>query len=423
MHWRPLLTMGVIGILISFGIALRYLAPDRYSPPQPVSIQAVATPVCDDPCWHGEACQAGQCTWQKPNNVNHITPQLQVAGPFALGPDVVDVLPLDGDRFAASSLRGVQIHHARTGEVLSLIADAPLAQQLYRVKDVIYAAAPQRIYVIDVRTARVLKSIEIGSQVEDLALGASGRCALASVPGARSVAVLSTEYHSEINRFFFGDDQVGPVAVDDTGKRGLTTTGRAPLPGVRPGRGAAGFGAMYAFDPSRFPSLQDRVRSGMPGNPADIMMVPDAKSSYVVLRAADAVLPLEHLPWGAVRQGKRLHTCPRPDQIELIRWGRRALVRCGEGRALDVFGLRSHRLLRRISLDAQPTDAVITPDGRQAIVTLAADGRGAVVLLDLESYELTRHELEHELHSVHLAPDGRSAVLLSRRSKAAWVIR
>ena len=39
--------------------------------------------------------------------------------------DVSDALPLDAERFAAALLTGTQIYGARTGEVLSLVSDAP----------------------------------------------------------------------------------------------------------------------------------------------------------------------------------------------------------------------------------------------------------------------------------------------------------
>ena len=67
------------------------------------------------------------------------------------------------------------------------------------------------------------------------------------MPSAHTVAVIATEYHAEIERIQFGDDTVGPLGIDDSGKRALTTTGTVPLPGLP---NAAG-GAAYAFDPGR----------------------------------------------------------------------------------------------------------------------------------------------------------------------------
>jgi hypothetical protein len=418
LHWRPAVTMGVIGSLLTAGIALRHLAPDRYMPPQKLNA-APASAVCDAPCWHGEACQVGRCTWQPPNDVGHLPYTPMVAGPFALPEDVVDVLPLDAERFAASALRGVEIYGARTGEVLSLVSDAPQAQGLYRVGTTLYATAPQRIHVIDVESTRVLKTIEIGSPVHSLTVGEGGQRVLASVPGARAVVVIATDYHAEVNRFFFGDDAVGPVGIDDTGNRGITTTGRTPLPGLKGPQG----GALYAFDPSQLASKQDRVRTAMVGNPVQVVMAPDGESSFVVLREADRLVPLQHLPSGAVRRGEPITTCRQPEQMELIPRGRRALVRCNEGRALEVFDLSTRELLRHIPLHARASDMQVLADGSQAVIVLPYDRAGALALLDLDSYELTLTELSAEPHRVRTTPDGRSAVVISDRSKVAWVVR
>jgi DNA-binding beta-propeller fold protein YncE len=279
--------------------------------------------------------------------------------------------------------------------------------------------------VIDAATTRVLKTIEVGSGVGDLAVGANGRRVLASLPRARALAVISTDYHAEVARFYLGDDHVRPVAIDDTGEHGLTTNGLVPLPGLRPPREAVHQGAMYAFDPSRLPSEQDKVRTGLVGNPVDIATTPDTRASYVVLREKDAIVRLERLASGAVRQGKRMKTCRQPEEIELIRRGRRAIVRCNLGRAVEVFDLDNNELVRHIPLNARVADVAVTPDGRQAILALPRDGegQGAVGLLDLDSYRLKLHELGGEPHRVRVAPDGRTATLISDRSKSVWVIR
>ncbi len=424
MHWRPLITMSAIFSLITAGIALRYLAPDRYQPPRRMGPPAAAAePACDTPCWHGEACQMGRCVWQQPNNVGHIDKVPTIAGPFDLPRGMVDAMPLDADRFAVSYLLGVQITSTRTGSTLSLVSDAPQAQKLYRVGEVVYATAPRRIYVIDVPTTRVLKTIEIGSPVGALAVGASGRRVLASIPGARAAAVIAADYHAEVSRFYFGDDKVLQVALDDTGERALATNGRVPLAGLPAPRSANNFGAMYAFDPTRLPSEQDRVRTGMMGNPVDVAMLPDSKTSYVVLREKDAVIQVERLASGAIRQTGRLQTCRQPEQIELIRRGRRAIVRCNLDRAVEVFDLHKRELTRQIPLNARVSDLVVTPDGRQAILLLVRDKAGAVGLLDLDTYDLQLHELGGEPHRVRLTPDGRAAVVISDRSKVAWVLR
>jgi hypothetical protein len=423
MHWRPLVTLGAMAALFSTGIALRSLAPGRFLPPRAASRPAAATSPagCVTACWNGEACEAGRCVWQRPNDVHHVAASAEpiVGGPFALPKDVTDALPLDSERFAAALLNGLQLHNARTGGVLGLVSDAPQSRRLYRVGQVIYATAPQRIYVVDGGTTRLLKTIELGAQVGDVTLGASGRRALASLPSAHAIAVLATEYHAEIDRIQFGDDPVGPMGADDTGKRALTTTGQIPLPGLREPQG----GAVYAFDPSRLASVQDRVRASMVGNPVSVLMAPDGEASYVVLRAEGALVPLEWLPSGAVRQQVRIPTCREPEQIELVRRERLGVVRCNEGRAIEIFDLQKRALVRRIPFNARVTDLAVSPDGEQAIVTLPSEGTGAVGLIDLKTFAVRLLPISAEPTRVRLSPDGSMALVLSNRAKVAWVIR
>ena len=421
-HWRPVITLGVVASLLSSGIALRFLAPDRFLPPRaPAKPAAAVVPEGCTSCWNGEACQQSHCVWQKPNNVGHVAPGAEptVGGPFPLPKDVSDAIPLDSERFAISLLTGLQLHNARTGGALALVTDAPQSRRLYRVGPVVYATAPQRIFVIDAATTRLLKTIELGAQVGELAVGASGRRVLASLPNAHAVAVLATEYHAEIDRIQFGDDAVGPIGVDDTGKRALTTTGTIPLPGLREPQG----GAAYAFDPSRLASAQDRVRAAMVGNPVGVLMAPGGEASWVVLRAEDALVPVDWLPSGALRQNGRIPTCREPEQVELARRGRRGVLRCNEGRAVEVFDLQKGELLQHIPFNGRVADLAITPDGEQAIVALPAEGTGFIGLIDLTTYAVRMLPVTAEPTRVRIAPDGSMALVLSDRAKVAWVLR
>jgi DNA-binding beta-propeller fold protein YncE len=436
LHWRPIVTMGAMAALVCTGVALRSLAPGRFLAPPHASGKTAAAapaPACAAPCWTGEAClvtaggtpapPAGKCVWQPPNDVGHAAPHMEptVGGPYALPRDVSDALPLDGERFAVALLTGISVRNTRTGGELSLVTDAPQSRGLYHVGPVVYATAPQRIYVVDAATTRLLKTIETGATVGEITVGASGRRALASLPTAHAIAVLATEFHAEIERIQFGDDPVGPMGADDTGKRALTTTGQIPLAGLRdpPGQG----GAVYAFDPSRLASAQDRVRASMVGNPVSVLMTPDGETSYVVLRAEDALVPLEWQPSGAVRQEARIPTCREPEQIELVRRGRLGLVRCNEGHAVEVFDLTKRELVRHVSFNARVADMAVAPDGKQAIVALPADGAGFVGIMDLESYAVKVLPLTAEPTRVRFSPDGSVALVLSDRAKVAWVIR
>ena len=201
------------------------------------------------------------------------------------------------------------------------------------------------------------------------------------------------------------------MGSDDTGKRALTTTGQVPLPGLAQPQG----GAAYAFDPSRLASAQDRVRASMVGNPVSVLMTPDGEHSYVVLRAEDALVPLEWLPSGAVRQEARIPTCHEPEQIELVRRGRLGVVRCNEGRAIEVFDLARRELVRHVPFNARVADLAIAPDGKQAIVALPAEGGaegsraqspGFVGIVDLETWAVKVLPVGAEPTRVRLSPDG-----------------
>lgn len=421
MHWRPVVTLGAIALLMCSGIALRYLAPNRFLPERALTARPAPhmAAACTPACWPGEACAVNKCVWHASNDVGHVRDEPVVGGPYALPKDVSDVLPLDSERFMVAALAGIEIRDARTGEVESFVSEVPQARHLERVGDVVYATAPTRIYVIDAATTQLRKSIEVGAPVGSLAVGASGQRVLVSLPSAHAVAILATEYHAEIDRISFGDDQVGPVGTDETGRRALTTTGQVPLAGLRDPPG----GGVYAFDPSRLASRQDRVRASMLGNPVSVLMTPDGEWSFVVLRAENALVPLEWLPSGAVGQRDRLGTCREPEQIELVRRDRRALVRCNEGRALDVIDLMLRKPERRVTFDARAVDLVVSPDGQQALVALPAEGAGQVALVDLGTYVTKLVALPSEPSRVRLSPDGTTAVVLSDRTKVAWVLR
>ena len=161
----------------------------------------------------------------------------------------------------------------------------------------------------------------------------------------------------------------------------------------------------------------------MEGNPVSVLMTPDGTWSYVALRAENALVPLEWLPSGAVRRSERMPTCREPEQIELVRQGRRALVRCHEGRALEVFDLRKNVVMRRVAFNGRATDLVVSPDGEMALVTLTNDGVGGLALVDLQSYAVTVLPLSAEPTRVRLTADGRMALVLSDRAKVAWVVR
>lgn len=421
LHWRPLLMVGLLTTLICTGIALRSLAPDPWHALRATASHpaTMAGRECSTPCWTGESCQVGECVWRAPSSAHHISSEPLVAGPFKLPKDASDVLPLDNERFAVSLLAGTQITSARTGEALSLVSDAPHSMKLFRVGEAIYATSPSRIYVIHAQTTRLLKTIEVGSPVGALKLGAASRRALVSLPSAHAVAIIATDFHAEIDRIQFGDDDVGPVGVDDTGLRALTTTGKLPRFGAKEPSG----NAVYAFDPSRLASQQDRVRSSVSGNPVSVLMAPDGETSYVVARETNELVPLSWQPSGAVRELPRIKTCKEPEQVELVRSDRRALVRCDSGRALEAFDLTTGELLHHVPFNARAVSMAVAPDGTQAVVALASSGRGWAAVVDLSTYTMNLVPLGAEPSSVRMSPDGNAAIVFSLRSSSAWVLK
>jgi hypothetical protein len=421
LHWRPMLTLGAIASLLIAGITLRYMAPGRFAEERVATHGRRATAACDDPCWPGESCQLGACTWTAPPSARHLADKPQVSGPFALPLDASDGVVLDEDRFAVGLLSGVQVRSMRTGQVLGLLSEAIQARKLVRVGDVIYAVGPQQIRVIDAQSTKLLKTLEMGAIVGDVTLGANGRRAMVSLPGAHAIAVLSTELHAEIDRIRFGEDAVGPVGADDTGTRALTTNGAIPPDGLPDP--STSDGAVYAFDPSRLASAQDRVRTSLVGNPVAVLMTPDGSASYVALRARDVILPLEWLPSGAVRQKEPIEACDQPEQVELVRKDRRMLVRCDAGRSLEVFDLRTSEILRHVPFSSPAADLVVTPDGRQAIVALPDQDKGAIAIVDLDSFDVEIVPLSAPPSRVRMAPDGSSVLVLGARTKSAWVVR
>ncbi len=422
LHWRPVVTLGAITMIVLAGITLRYLAPGRFSEERVATSTRRATPACDEACWPGESCQMGVCSWATPPAAHHLGDRLQVSGPFSLPADASDGLVLDEDRFAVALLSGLQVRSTRTGQVLGLVSEAIHARKLWRVGDVIYAAAPQHVRVIDASSTKLLKTIDLGTMVGDIALGASGRRALVSLPAVHAVAVLSTELHAEIDRIRFGEDPVGPIGADDTGTRALTTTGFIPAPGL-PEPPRTQDGAVYAFDPSRLATQQDRVRTAASGHPVAVLMTPDGSASYVALRGRDAIVPLEWLPSGAVRQKEPIEACVQPEQIELVRKDRRMLVRCNAGRSLEIFDLRTGEILRHVPFSSPASDLAVTPDGEQAIVALPDQDKGAIAIVDLATSDVQIVPLGAPPSRVRVAPDGRSVLVLGDRSKVAWVIR
>jgi hypothetical protein len=423
MHWRPVVTFGAITSLLLSGITLRYLAPGRFSAADqphasPMEPPAASQP-CEAKCWNGESCQANSCVWQAPADVSHVSPRPGVAGPFALPPDVGDAVLLDDARFAIGLFAGTEIRSARTGQSLGLVTQAAHTQKLLRTERSLYAVGPQHVAVIDLETLRHEKTLELGGITGEVSLGSSGRQVFVSLPGLHQVSILSTDLHVELERIRFGDDPVGRIASDDAGKRALAATGMLPVPGQRDSAG----GAVYAFDPSRLATRQDRVRASIVGNPTSVLVTPDGERGIALLRRDNKLVPMEILPTGAVRLAEPVDTCDQPEQIELVRRARLAVVRCNRGRAVEIFSLDDASLVRRVPFGDPVLDLAVTPDGEQIVVAVAGASGGAVGLVDLESFSVEMVPLTEPPTRIDVSPRGDTVLALSDRSKVAWVIR
>ncbi len=419
-HWRPLVTMVVTVSVLVFGIALRYLAPGRFTVRRAAKAP-IAQTSCEPACWPGEACQGGECTWQAPQPARHVRPDGTVRGPFSLPADVTGILAIDDDRFAVSRLAGVEIRSTKGGEVLTLLREAPHALDLTRVGSVIYATSPRGIYIIDLDSLRVVKTMDLGGKVEMLRVHPSKPRAVASLPSALSVVVLSTELHAEIDRIYLGDDTLGPVAMDDSGTRAVVTNGRSP---AATSRDLSATGALFAFDPSQYASVQDRVRASVPGNPMSVVLTPDGSTVWATLQARNALVPIEWLPSGTMRQADKITTCREPEQVALSRLDRRLVVRCFDGRALEIFEATTGKLVRHVPLDGRPTALEISADGLQAAVALMADDgqSGAIRFIDMRTFDGSEAKLTTEPSRLSTAPSGSPIVAISDRSKVAWVL-
>jgi hypothetical protein len=429
LHWRPLVTVTTIWAVLCAGFVLRSLAPSAVAPaPKAGGAAPKLEPECATACWAGESCELGVCVWQKPNDLTHVgaasadTPS--VTGPFALAATTADVLPLDDGRFVTATASGAEIRSGATGALLTSVTDAPGARKLFRVGSAVYVATASRVHVLDVVSTQVLKTIDLGAAASRVEVGAGGRRALATLPGAHAVAVIATEYHAEIDRIGLGDDAVARLAFADSGRFAVAASGA---------EGDAA-GALYVFDPTRLASQQGRRRSAMLGDPASVLALPDDSTVWVALRREDAIVPITISPAGVPQRGAPIATCREPEQLELVRRSRRVVVRCDEGKALEVLDVgrageasdasgQAPKLARQVAMPSRVVDLAISPDGRVALAALPDLDGGSLAVLDLDTLRLRTLPLGGEPSQVRFSSDGRTATVFSERAKTAWVVR
>ena len=135
-------------------------------------------------------------------------------------------------------------------------------------------------------------------------------------------------------------------------------------------------------------------------------------------------MPLEWLPSGAVRQEARIPTCREPEQIELVRRGRRA--RRALQRGARHRGLRS-RASASCSGTSRSTRASPTspsrPTASRPSSRCPAEGTGFVGIVDLETFAVEVAPRQRPSRRASASrPTAATALVLSDRAKVAWVI-
>lgn len=405
--------------VIGFGITLRYLAPERFAAGPTKDLRSLAA--CAVPCWPGESCVGGVCTHAASRETTNLrADQAKVRGPFSLPKDATAVMAIDDAQFGVGGLLGLEFRDIVTGDVTSTLTEALHTLDLFRVDRWIYAVAPSKIHVIDPARPAWLKAIELGGRAWNLQTSSVGNRVVASIPTAQSLSLISPELHTEIDRIHVADDRIGHVAIDDVGARAVIVTGRSPVQGMRE---PSFDGALYAIEPNRYASEQDRIRASVPGNPVAVLLIPDGTKALVALRASGTIQALDATPSGSFRHAESVKTCREPDALELIRPLRKFAIRCADARSVEVMSIAPLALDRHLAFDERVTSMAVSPSGQQLALTLSGDGHGALALIDLTTGDMTQIRVSPEPTALTYSPSGRTLVLFAERTRQAWTVQ
>ena len=111
-----------------------------------------------------------------------------------------------------------------------------------------------------------------------------------------------------------------------------------------------------------------------------------------------------------------------PCALAVAKDGQTLYVACADAQQVAWIDLSSGTVSRRVAVPAEPTGLVVTPDGRQLIVTCAAP-RSTIVVLDAASGQLlTKLPAGHTAMGLALSPDGTRLYVCNRFQNDVSVI-
>ena len=111
-----------------------------------------------------------------------------------------------------------------------------------------------------------------------------------------------------------------------------------------------------------------------------------------------------------------------PCALAAAKDGRTLYVACTDAHQVAWIDLASGTVSRRVAVPAEPTGLVVTPDGRQLIVTCAAP-RSTIAILDAASGQLlTKLPAGHTAMGPALSPDGTRLYVCNRFQNDVSVI-
>ncbi len=155
----------------------------------------------------------------------------------------------------------------------------------------------------------------------------------------------------------------------------------------------------------------------MGGEVTDLQVVPKKTEIWGICRSRNT-LWVFHPPSGQLRE---LKLGFKPSALNLLPDGRIVLVAGAEGR-VEAVDAATLRVMKETRIDLKPTDAVLTPDGKQWLVL---DGyRGELALLSPVSLNLqVTLELNSGASGTVVVPDGSKAYMASTTDDSILSIR
>ena len=348
---------------------------------------------------------------------------LAVRGVVPVGARAEDILPM-GRRLLVATRSGVEVRDLDSKELVTRVADTSGTRGLVRIGPVAYALADRAVYVVDPTSARLLRRTDFRAAAGWPVPNADASRVLVPLPGDRSVAVLTTEYHVEIRRLQF-EDGVGAVAWAPDGVRALALTGRMSSTtrwyGYHRRSVSRATGSdVYAFNQARWVSPQDHVRLMVGSQPFGAAFVSNERA-LVALRGEDTLVEILFDASGAARTGTRRRTCDQPERVVTVPGSSRVLVRCAGARALETIDLATSQA-SSIATPGPLGDLLVSPDGAQAYAPYGDGGAGGVLAIEVTTGKTTSLPLGARPTAITLTPDGLRLYALSAKASRVDVI-